>query len=83
MKVIQTPFGASALWARGNAAISPFVLNQMQQIANELNRPMRLIVVEEIGAQTLTPIRPGDMTKKRRRLGDEDPGSTTPPSVPV
>jgi hypothetical protein len=57
IKMIMTPLGgASAVFAKERLALSPFVLNQIQQIATVLNRPMRLITVEEtVCLKTITP----------------------------
>lgn len=57
IKMIMTPFGATpAVFAKERLAVSPFILDQIQRIATQLNRPMRLIaVVETDTLKTLTP----------------------------
>jgi hypothetical protein len=57
MKIVLTPLGPmNAVFARRRLAESPWVLQQMQEIANTLNRPMRLIHVAEADElMALTP----------------------------
>ena len=57
LKMVVTPLGTqNAVFATEKLATADWVLWQMQRIADTVNRPMRLIIVQEAACRTrLTP----------------------------